>query len=206
MDVSDEQAQSGRKMGMTYASKSENARALWQPQSMLDAAQLSDGLYSLLVEPSSLTERLRASCRDTFAVRVLRQTRCRPIDFPEHLLGSDCTQALLREVYLQCDGRPVVFAQTLVPEATLAVHPWLAQLGDKPLGQALFTRQDVKRKPFEFAELGPRHDLAASAVAALSAADMPDGKLWARRSHFMVSGLPVSVNEVFFPPASTRTG
>ncbi len=206
MDVSDEQAESGRQMGMTYASKSENARALWQPQSMLDAARLSHVLYSLLVEPGSLTERLRASCRDTFAVRVLRQTRCRPSDYPEHLLASDCTQALLREVYLQCDGRPAVFAQTLVPAATLAVHPWLAELGGRPLGQALFTRQDVERKPFEFAELGPQQDLAASAVAALAAADKPDGKLWARRSHFMVSGLPVSVNEVFFPPMATRTG
>lgn len=190
-------------MGMSYASEAGDSQAMWQPQSAVDASRLPAGLYPLLVETGSLTERLRADCSDTFAVRVLQQSRCRPIEYPEHLLDPAGNQALLREVYLLCDGRPVVFAQTLVPEATLAAHPWLAELDDKPLGQALFVRGDVDRTPFEFAELSTRHDLAASAVAALDYEQIDVRRLWARRSQFMVAGFPVSVNEVFFIPVSS---
>ena len=183
---------------MTYASKTETTQAHWEPQQALDEKRLSRSLRSLLTEAGSLTERLREGCKEGLTVRVLRQERCRPADFPEHLLRSSCSEAMLREVYLQCDGRPVVFAQTLVPDATLAVHPWLAELGDQPLGHALFARRDVTRLPFEFAELGQEHGLVESAFTALEKGQIPCAGLWARRSQFMVGGMPVSVNEVFF--------
>lgn len=191
-------------MGIGYASKAERTQTRWQSRRALDERQLPSELKSLLVESGSLTERLRANCREHFAVRVLRQARCRPGDFPEHVLSSPSAEALVREVYLECDGHPVVFAQTLVPDTTLSAHPWLAELGGKPLGHALFVRRDVTRLPFEYAELSRDHSLVASAFGALEAGQVPDGKLWARRSQFLVDGMPVSVNEVFFLTAAAR--
>lgn len=191
---------------MSYASEAEDTRTRWQSQDDLDLLRLSGDLYPLLVESGSLTKRLRSSCRKDFAVQVLRQIRCNPAEYPEHILDPECRQALLREVYLQCDGQPVVFAQTLVPDASLEAHPWLGELGGKPLGHALFARDDVERRPFEFARLGKQDRLSASALAGLDPDQRPELSLWARRSKFMIGGFPVSVNEVFFQPVSAPAG
>ncbi len=184
---------------MELARQRSQTRALWRPPEALTTAAVSPALLALLRESGSLTARLRATCRDDFSVRVLRQEQCRRADYPEHQPAPADASGLLREVYLLCDARPVVFAQTLVPDATLAVHPWLSELGAAPLGEKLFARDDVVRRPFEFARLDTSHPLAQRALAGLpDSAPEVDG-LWARRSQFLVGGQSVSVNEVFFP-------
>lgn len=192
----------GQTKSMSYVSKAEDLSARWRPQHALDSAQLPAPLHTLLVETGSLTEKLRANCDDSFSVQVLRQCHCHAGDYPEHALAPGPGGALLREVYLKCDGRPVVFAQTLCPDATLAAHPWLAELGERPLGQELFAQPDVTRLPFEFAALGKHHPLAVRALSGLES-DTAAAQLWARRSCFLLGGDAVSVNEVFFHRAST---
>ncbi len=189
---------------MTDAGK--HRAADWRPQELLGAAELSSSLAGLLSAKGSLTERLRATCRRGFGVRLLQQEACHTTDYPEHELDNWAGKALLREVYLLCDEQPVVFAQTLVPRATLDVHPWLAELGGQPLGHALFARDDVSRQPFEFARLDVTHSLVTRALCALDTAPETCGRLWGRRSLFLVAGLPVSVNEVFFPSAARHAG
>lgn len=189
---------------MDLARQRSQTRALWQPAQALAAAEVSPGLLALLGEPGSLTARLRLACEDNFSVQVLRQERCRSADYPEHQLAAADTGGLLREVYLLCDATAVVFAQTLVPDATLQAHPWLSELGAEPLGEKLFARDDVVRRPFEFAHLEGRHPLARRALASLPAAALGEDGLWARRSQFLLGGLCVSVNEVFFPHEFAR--
>ena len=195
-----------RHMSMSYATRAGGERATWIAPRRIDARLWPDDTQGLLLETGSLTALLRARCRETFAVRVLRQDHCSPADYPEHQVEAGVAGAMLREVYLECDGRPVVFAQTLVPDETLAAQPWLAELGGRPLGEELFARPDVARLPFEFAELTAQHDLVVRALQGLKSPGPATVSMWARRSQFVVGGYSVSVNELFFPPqASHRT-
>lgn len=192
---------------MTQVLEKAGLGAHWMPQEALLKASISPELARLIVQVGSLTERLRAASSASFSVRVLRQETRSLSEFSDHLLAGRSGSGLLREVYLVSDGSPAVFAQTLVPGETLRVHPWLAGLGDEPLGQQLFARPDLERRPFDYACLTPVDQLARHALAGLGRdSGFPD-ELWARRSLFLLSGYPVSVNEVFFPaavPAAAR--
>ena len=104
----------------------------------------------------------------------------------------------MRRVELVGAGRPWVFAESLVPDHTLELHPWLAELGDSSLGATLSAIPGVSRGPFEFAPLPAAHPLAASALGRLAQA--PD-VVWARRSWFALRGRRLLVQEVFLTEA-----
>ncbi len=187
---------------MTQALEKTGLGAHWMSQEALLKMPISSELARLIVRAGSLTESLRAVSSSSFSVQVLRQETRSLSEFSDHLLADRSGSGLLREVYLVSDGRPAVFAQTLVPGGTLRAHPWLAGLGDEPLGQQLFAHPDLERRPFDYACLTQADQLAQQALAGLGkAAAFPD-ELWARRRLFLLSGHPVSVNEVFFPAAA----
>ena len=74
---------------------------------------------------------------------------------------SDC---LLRDVEFCVNGERLVFAQTVLPASTLARYPWLRELGDSPLGEALRrVDEPLEREPLEYAELPAEHPLARAA-------------------------------------------
>lgn len=106
-------------------------------------------------------------------------------------------RALLREVCLNCDGRPVVFAHSVLPRRSLR-GPWqsLGRLGNKPLGAALFANPAVIRTPLSFRKLMPGHPLYLRAASLL---EMKPHCLWARRSVFMLECAAILVTEVFLP-------
>ena len=153
--------------------------------------------YDWLVHVGSLTERLRRRCAE-FRVVLLRQELARPGDDERrilHLAHRDL--AWVRDVLLLCGGRPVVFAHSVLPRSGLR-GGWhlFAGLGARPLGAILFTDPLVRRMPFAFNRLDPRHPLYH--LAARAAGD-PGGALWARRSAFLRRGKPILVTEVFLP-------
>ena len=90
-------------------------------------------LRSWLTEPGLLTARLRTSCADGFSLEVL-----------EHSEPVEDTPAK-RRIFLRCGRRDCVYAETLIPAATIAAHPWLAVLGDEPLGERLAMEPGVTR-------------------------------------------------------------
>jgi chorismate--pyruvate lyase len=106
-------------------------------------------------------------------------------------------QALLREVYLYCGERPLVFAHSVVSRTGLR-GAWqsLGRLGNRPLGAALFANPRVRRMPLQFRKLDPQHELFRRAARVL--AERPR-RLWARRSVFCLRGKSLLVTEVFLP-------
>lgn len=112
------------------------------------------------------------------------------------MLASDSGRVRVRRVRLAADGVELVFACTRMPPETLARHPWLTQLGHKPLGEALADRSDVRRTPFEFARLSHGHVLLEDAV---KGTDIAQENLWGRRSRFLIGDHPILVYEVFLP-------
>ena len=168
------------------------SRAVWLPK------PAGSGFYHhWLVDAGSLTQRLRARCR-TFSVTSVNQRWAKPQSDEATLLGLRPQQrALLREVCLNCDDQPVVFAHSVLPRASLC-GPWhgLARLGARPLGAALFANAEVVRTPLSYRRLQPRHTLYQRAAALLQPGV---GCLWARRSVFTLRGSSIMVTEVFLP-------
>ena len=107
-------------------------------------------------------------------------------------------RALVREVCLYCDRKPVVFAHSVIKAAHLR-GAWrrVTRLGNRPLGAALFADPRIGRYPLHQKKLNRHHELYRNAVAALDIA--PPATLWARRSLFMLHNSPILVTEVFLP-------
>ncbi|MEH8018756.1 chorismate lyase [Rheinheimera muenzenbergensis] len=154
----------------------------WQPAR---AQALPSQLAPWLLEPASLTARLKRYCRQ-FRVQLLNEQRSTLPVFLQPLLPGTAT-AQLREVLLWCDDKPCVYAQSWLPAHTIETLKPLADLGERPLGDYIFQQPGLQRGSIETAQL----QLALpQCVAALC---------HARRSVFSLNGLPLLVAEVFLP-------
>ncbi|HRH13930.1 MAG TPA: chorismate lyase [Azonexus sp.] len=148
-------------------------------------------LRSWLTESESLTSRCQRVCRD-FQVRVLDYGK----DMPQADEMARRRLAWVREVVLECDGVPVIFAHSVLSTATRGrLTRWLARLGSRSLGSLLFSYPGFKRGAIEYRRLDARHPLYQRA-AALGAAGPC---LWARRSLHRLGAQQVLVTEVFLP-------
>jgi len=151
------------------------------------AGQLRDWLS----EPDSLTARCQSLSR-VFRIRVLQQALERPLADESAARGK----RRIRDVLLECDGIPVIFAHTTLLTATNGrLTRWLSRLGSRSLGSLLFSRPGFRRGAIEFCRLDHRHPLyrRAAALAPVSAT------LWARRSRHRLGQQEVLVTEVFLP-------
>ena len=159
---------------------------------------LPDHLQSWLLDPNSLTARLKSHCHH-FRVELLGQRveLCQANEAVALIqLGE---QVLVREVLLFCDEKPQVFARSLLPLSSLTgAEQALANLGTQSLGQVLFNNTSLERQTIEVAEFD-----AKSCVAKL-AHDLQlnvESNLWGRRSIFVLENKPLMVAEVFLPDA-----
>ncbi len=157
--------------------------------------ELPPELASWLIDTDSLTRRLRTMCGAAFSVRVIGQRRRRPLPSERAALNlPDHAWALVREVRLLCATRAVVHARTIMPEETLkGARRRFAHLGNRPLGEILFSDHRIVRGDMEIARIEPGHELHAMAV------DRGRAAIWGRRSVFMIDGHPLLVNEIFLP-------
>lgn len=170
----------------------------WRP---LDAGRpvgVPPRLYPWLADRGSLTARVLAACGGGFRVRVLAQGWGRALASERKALGlKRHGLAVIREVELQCDDEPWVFARTVIPADSLKGRARrLTLLGDRPLGAVLFADPGAQRGPMELARLDARHALFHGACGHWS---QPPARLWGRRTLFSYQGKPLLVNEVFLP-------
>ncbi len=152
-----------------------------------------------LVDTESLTLKLIA-CSSQFRVRRLRQQRgmCLADESAAVALPRRCC-VQEREVLLQCDGRPTVYAHTIVPlHATAADWPFFGTLGERSLGSTLFGDPQVMRGPLQFARLRAQHPLARRARIALLE-ERVDFPIFARRCLYRRRNGTLLVTELFLP-------
>ena len=170
----------------------------WRPGARWSRRAVPAGLWSWLMRTGSLTARLEKACAGRFRVRVLSQGWQRPrLDEWRALDGRAGERALVREVHLLCDGRPWVYARTVIPARSLrGAQRRLACLGERPLGAYLFAQPGLWRGPVELACIRRGSALYRAALAG-SRARPP--AIWGRRSVFRLSGRPLLVAEVFLP-------
>jgi chorismate--pyruvate lyase len=157
-----------------------------------------------LIDTASLTGKLMM--RSThFRVRRLCQERAlsMPDEFAEVGLARRA-QIQQREVLLECDGTPAVFAHTVVPlDATAHDWPFFGTLGERSLGTTLFGDPRVARGRMQYARLHARHPLARRArqTAGNVVAD-PAAPLYARRCLYRRRNGLLLVTELFLPPVT----
>ena len=135
-----------------------------------------------LIDNGSLTARLQQSFAD-FSVKPVNLSYAKPLRDEIALLQQRPQQrALIREVLLLGNKKPVVFAHSVLPSNALR-GAWnkLGRLGNKPLGATLFANPKVKRTPLEFKKLSRNHPLFKRAAAH---SNQKPAFLWARRSVF----------------------
>lgn len=156
-------------------------------------------LRAWLTDPASLTRRIRARC-GVFAVKVLCQRLARVHRDEAALFGLHAGEcAWVREVVLIADGRPVVFARTVLPRCNVrGAWKLFHGIGSQPLGAALFADPRIVRERLTCARLDVRDARYHRALAAGGGADEV-AALWARRSIFRLHGRGLLVTEVFLP-------
>jgi chorismate--pyruvate lyase len=169
---------------------------IWLDDADLRAAGIDERLREWLTSEGLLTERIRTLSPRGVRLRLRGQHRVMPDPDARALLDCDAEPVLAREIELLTDDVPLVFARTLIPETTLRSHPWLRELGETPLGEALAALPELRRGPLEFAGVPMRSELYARALENLAE---PSSTLWMRRSWFGLPEVKLLVTEVFLP-------
>ncbi len=167
-------------------------------RSRLFAEAIPVDMAGWLFDRGSLTRRLQTVCPKGFRVELVEQGWQRPmLNEAMRLSVSPDRLALVRQVYLFCHARPVVYARTVIPGSTLTgAERHLACLGNRPLGAVLFAAPNMCRDEVEVACIRPGQRIFTRATRTL---DSEPVSIWGRRSVFYLSGKPLLVSEVFLP-------
>jgi len=188
----------GNNLQMTPSLQRNRREPVWRPQRQLYNLPINPKLADWLLDTSSLTKRLVASCNGAFSVQIDSQAWARPMRNEARRLGMRTTsRALIRQVHLTCNGQAWVFARTVIPSHTLSgKQRRLAKLGKKPLGAVLFADKSMQRSEVEIANIRPGqalYDLATKYN------DDCKQEIWGRRTVFYLNRHPLLVSEIFLP-------
>jgi len=170
---------------------------MWLSMTNIPAATLSPDLAAWLGDRGSMTQRLKENAKHV-NVHVL-QHEWQSVDESDatFLNIPSQSQAIIREVILYGDEQPLIYAVSIFPESIVKeTEKQLLELGDKPLGEVLFSHPDIHRGDIEIAKLDEKQASTLFEKIHLTA---PKQSLWARRSTFEYHGKNLSVLEVFLP-------
>jgi chorismate--pyruvate lyase len=162
---------------------------IWQPYPHSRQA-IPANLKSWLLDRGSLTDRLVQASRGQFRVQVLRQHWGTCHSDESRALGTAPRhRVLIREVILQGNHQPWVYARSILPNSSLE-HSlrYLKRIGSKPLGAVLFSDPHLRRGEIEIARLQPGQLPIAV-----------NQSVWGRRSVFYLHRQPLLVSEIFLP-------
>jgi len=151
---------------------------------------------SWLSEEGSLTRRLRTLCGSSFRVEVVGAHWRTPFLGEARLLRvRNHRRAWVREVVLFAGDCPLVLARSVIPRETLrGRHCQLARLGQRPLGEWLFSHPELRRLSLEFARVQPQQWCPE-----LKAAQGLGVPVWGRRALYDVARHQLLVCEFFLP-------
>jgi len=182
----------------TYDYDNHILEPIWRSHAMLMRHDVPLEIAPWLFEQGSLTRRILLHCTKGFRVEVLSQKWQRPMLNEALRLGAHPEHhALIREVLLYCGDAPWVFARSVLPRKTLTgPRRFLGKLGNRPLGEILFSDPNIHRDDLEIAEIKKGQRMYSCATTCLK---NPPDHVWGRRSIFYLHKKPLLVNEVFLP-------
>ncbi|MEQ1560582.1 MAG: chorismate lyase [Methyloglobulus sp.] len=158
--------------------------------------KLPENILSWAYEAGSLTKRLRNYYGNQVAVKILFHhwqtpflSERRQLQLPLH------RYCLIREVMLHNNGKPLLLARTILPEETIKVaHRNLSHLGNRPLGEVIFSYPDLERITMDLTLVRP------ALWTALARQDTDINQpIWGRRTIYTIKQSPMLVSEFFLP-------
>lgn len=170
----------------------------WLPAERLGQLHVDTRVRPWLIGKGLISLRMQDACGERYAARMVEQWTGLLSGELKACLKVGDSAALFNEVELSCDDQVWVFVQSVIPDDTLCLHPWLAELGDCSLGELISTLSGVERSSYEYGWL-PADD--ALSARALRDADLAPQGLWARRSRILLRGAPLLAQEAFLPSA-----
>ncbi|MDD2724433.1 MAG: chorismate lyase [Methylovulum sp.] len=156
--------------------------------------QLPTAVQSWTYETGSLTQRLRRTYGNAVKVSVLWQQWQTPFLSEQHRLQIPThIHALVREVLLHADGKPLILARTVIPADTITfAHSNLAKLGTRPLGEVIFAYPKLARLQLDVCQTQPYAWIADTRE--LAQIDRP---VWGRRTVYGLQHQHLLVSEFF---------
>lgn len=158
--------------------------------------KLPVSVQSWTYEAGSLTQRLRNIHGGSVAVKILLHQWRTPFLTERRLLKLPQRQcALIREVLLHVDGKPLILARTIIPATTIQVaRSNLSHLGTRPLGEIIFSYPNLERRALAITLIPP----AAWTQSVTGEADITQ-PVWGRRTVYAIAHKQMLVNEFFLP-------
>ena len=158
--------------------------------------KIPGNVQSWTYESGSLTQRLRDIYGTGIAVKILLQrwqtpflSERRLLKLPEHHFN------LTREVLLHINGKPLILARTIIPASTIkVVKSNLSHLGNRPLGEVIFSYPKLERIAMDVALISPA--TWTQPAIAEAAIDQP---IWGRRTVYAIAHKHMLVSEFFLP-------
>ncbi len=151
---------------------------------------------SWIYEPGSLTQRLRSIYGNEISVQILFHTRQKPFLSERRMLDLPHSQySLIREVRLNIGNTPLILARTIIPTSTLkGARRILSRLGNRPLGEVIFSYPKLHRLEMDIALIEPDHwsDQLSNQVKI-------DQPIWGRRTVYAIKHKQLLVSEFFLP-------
>jgi chorismate--pyruvate lyase len=158
--------------------------------------RLPEQAASWIYEPESITRRLRCLYNNQVNVELLLHQHGFAFISENQLLGqSNYHYSLIREVILKSNRKPLILARPIIPIKTLhGAQKILSRLGNKPLGEVIFSYPKLQRLEMQVCKIEPSHWL-------------PDIKnridlnqsIWARRTIYAIKNRQLLVSEYFLP-------
>jgi len=170
----------------------------WVKEGSLDSLCPPLSLLPLLLEKGLLTARIQQRCKRSFQLEVLGAGEAGSHWLDHYQNWAPCS-GKRREIVMWCDGRPGMYAETVIPDATANAQPWIRSLGTQPLGERLQLMEGVTRSAFEYARIDASEIVPSSWLGE----SLAPAVLWARRSAFYIQQDPLWVIEVFLSAVTT---
>lgn len=145
---------------------------------------------------SSMTRMLQQCVGAAIQVRMLADTSGPLLADEARLLGTKRTCGHIREVLLQGGGEALVAARTVYTRRQWNGCSELASLGNRPLGELLFSQGEPRRLRRQFAEMEPRAPAFSMVRRAIGDVHR---QCWARRTVFLFASQRLLVTEIFLP-------
>ena len=167
-------------------------QARWHDSHSWLVSTLPSALKPWLLDEGSLTQRLLNATDGDFSVNKLYQGWGRADLSEARCLGiAPRSAVIVREVELVCNGKPWVYARSIIPQQTLTGRlRSLKNLDNRPLGALLFKDPSMRRTQFDIGVI------PTSQLHHLSHPE-PEAALWGRRSLFFIDNKPILVSEIF---------
>ncbi|WP_428354754.1 chorismate--pyruvate lyase family protein [Methyloprofundus sp.] len=167
---------------------------VWFCNRLKSRLNIPENAASWIYESGSITQRLRDYYGPRVRVQVLNNSWQRAYISESRLLKTHPEKyTLTREVLLYAGDIPLVLARTIIPDPTIrSAHRNLSHLGNRPLGEVIFSYPRLERLALEITQLQTRQ----WRDSILEKAQI-DQSIWGRRTIYAIHHHPLLVSEFF---------